>query len=484
MPAGVSLGRLKAAARSAREARSIRPPAPSAPFNLSRRFAILGLLVIALVSTVSSVVLSRFLVREMLNHDALEAMQFIHSSVLQREAEGYFAGAAVADAVRQDVENYLSNVLRMPHVLRVQVYSAHGVVRWSSSAEALNLAFSKNDELDRALRGELAIESDLMESRRYLKPEHVLSRMPEKQFAEYYIPLWNDRRDTVLGAVEIYKEPIELFDALHTGVQLIWLCALGGGILMYGVLFWVVRRGHRIIIEQQRRIAGDEGFAAVGEIAAAVAHNIRNPLAAIRSSAELMAGQGGAGQPDFSRDIMTEVDRLEVWIRSLLNYAHLGSSDPRTVNINELLGATVDGMREDFGARHIVTAREFHARLPSVIADSLVLEQIVRTLLANAMDAMPAGGTLLLKTRRAALPGGADCIDVDFTDSGVGIAPDKLRRTFTEPSSTKPHGLGIGLPLVHRTLERMGGAIEVASAPGQGTRVTISIPLHSPEIAS
>jgi signal transduction histidine kinase len=103
-----------------------------------------------------------------------------------------------------------------------------------------------------------------------------------------------------------------------------------------------------------------------------------------------------------------------------------------------------------------------------------MLEQIAHTVVANALDAMPDGGTLSLATRRSA--GGSKSIEISISDTGVGIPAQKLKQTFTAPASTKSHGLGIGLPLVQRTVERMGGAVTISSQPGRGTSVTIAIP--------
>jgi signal transduction histidine kinase len=87
---------------------------------------------------------------------------------------------------------------------------------------------------------------------------------------------------------------------------------------------------------------------------------------------------------------------------------------------------------------------------------------------------MPDGGTLSLATRRST--GGSKGIEISISDTGVGIPAQKLKQTFTAPASTKTHGLGIGLPLVQRTVERMGGAVTISSQPGRGTSVTIAIP--------
>ena len=452
----------------------IRPPPPIAAFNLTRRFAVLSLLVITVISLGSSVVLSRFLTQAMLQRDAEVTMQFVLASRLQRNADEYFLNRGERTKTVMETEHYFSRLTTMPDVLRAQVYDAAGAVLWSSTPSAIDHTFASNPELDKSLAGELVVEAEILESRQYIKPEHVFAAVPEKQFVEYYIPVWDSAHAKVIGSVEIYKSPDALFATIRSGLQLIWLCALCGGILMYGVLFWVVRRGQQVIRQQQTRIASNEGFAAVGEIAAAVAHNIRNPLAAIRSSAELMATDSHGTYSEFGRDIMAEVDRLESWIRSLLNYAHAGTRVPGRIDTNALLRGFIGRMEEEFARRGVTVSLHLDPAVPQVLVDALMLEQIIRTLVANAADAMPMGGVIGISSRAQA---GAGQIEISVSDIGVGIPAAQLKRAFIAPRSTKTHGLGIGLPLVGRTLERMGGGISVRSTPGRGTTVTITLPL-------
>jgi signal transduction histidine kinase len=457
-------------------ASEIRPPLPVTAFNLTRRFAVLSLLVITVISLGSSVVLSRFLTKTMLQRDAQVTMQFVLASRLQRNADEYFLNHRERTKTVTETEHYFSRLITMPDVLRAQVYDAAGAVLWSSTPSAIDHTFASNPELDRSLAGELVVEAEIREARQYIKPEHVFAAVPQKQFVEYYIPVWDAAHAKVIGSVELYKSPEALFATIRSGLQLIWLCALCGGMLMYGVLFWVVRRGQQVIRQQQTRIASNEGFAAVGEIAAAVAHNIRNPLAAIRSSAELMASDshGTSSGSEFGRDIMAEVDRLESWIRSLIDYAHAGTRAPGRVDTNALLRGFIGPMEEEFARRGVTVSLHLDQAVPPVIVDVLMLEQIIRTLVGNASDAMPMGGVICISSRAAA---GAGHIEISVADTGVGMSAAQLKSAFVAPRSTKTHGLGMGLPLVGRTLERMGGGISVRSTFGRGTTVAITLPL-------
>ena len=283
----------------------------------------------------------------------------------------------------------------------------------------------------------------------------------------------------MIGAAELYKSPNALFASIAAGLRLIWACGVFGGLLIYATLFWLVRRGHTIIEEQQKRIASNEGFAALGEVAAAVAHNIRNPLSSIRSTAELLNHEDltVVRKYGFANDIIAEVDRLEVWIRGLLNYAQTDTRTPRSIQANHVVGDMVDGIRDEILSQNIQLVWQLDPALPKMSVDALLLEQIVLTLTANAIDAMPNGGTLKIGTYPTVDQAGAPCNAIFVDDTGVGIPVEQLRTTFAAPKSTKPHGLGIGLPLVHRSVKRIGGAISVQSQMRQGTRVTVRLPL-------
>jgi len=446
-------------------------------FNMTRRFLVLCLVAIATVSVTSSIVLSRFIVAEGLGRDARVAAQYVQNSVLQRHAAGYFGAPHEPTPERAEVERFLADLLWMPEVLRTQVYSDRGQVLWSSHVPAARHTFEGNPELDRALRGELVVEADFLKWSSQAKPEHLYSAELKAQFAEYYIPVWNADRSRVIGVVEIYKGPQSLFASILQSIRLVWLCDALGGLAIFLSLCWVMRRGQRIIERQQRRLASDEGFVAVGEVAASVAHNLRNPLGAIRTSAELLAIDAKSGRPSadlcrYADDIVQDVDRLEDWIRRLLEHAKAGSRSASPIGLNALVGRVVEAVDGEAAERKVIVRWLAGTGADTVRAEPLLLEQVLRTLVDNALDAMPEGGDLAIRTGFE-----GRCASIVIEDSGIGMRPEQVARLFRVPASTKPRGLGIGLPLVARTLERMGGRIEVRSESGRGTRVAVSLPL-------
>lgn len=452
-------------------------PVPSADgLSLTARFSVTSLACIVLVSSVSAVLLSRFLVEQLLHRDAEVSLQFVQTLTAVPQAAAFFGTREPSGAAEM---NALFERLRgMPDVLRANVYRADRSIIWSSNPAVVGSRFEMNPELDTALAGQLAVEADILEHRDYVKPEHVFGGSLDGQFVENYIPVWNAAHEEVIGVVELYKEPKALFAAIQRGLRLIWLCAIGSGLALFAALLWIVRRGDAVIRDQHARLVTSATASAVGELAAAIAHSIRNPLAAIRSSAELLDDPRKGPPPEEAADIMAEVDRIEGSIRALLTYTQADHRRIEAVNLNDVARVELAELRRDLNRRHVTLDLELVPDLPAVTTDPAMLAQIVRTLLANAIDAIDAvtttSGRLIVRSRtvpRLAL------VELAIIDDGCGMTAAEIERAFRPFHTTKKNGLGVGLPLVRRTLERLGGRLEVASAPGEGTAVSVQLPI-------
>ena len=180
----------------------------------------------------------------------------------------------------------------------------------------------------------------------------------------------------------------------------------------------------------------NESLAAVGDMASAVAHGLRNPLASIRSSAELIAM--GPEQPREANDIMSEVDRLQAWIAKLLAYAQQGGRALQPLCLRDLLDAVLAGHAPRARRQGIAVSCELAADLPQVWADAPALEQVVDNLVSNALDAMPSGGQLRLS---AALEKGV--LSLVVADNGVGISADGSRIVEVAYPLIMPNGVGL-----------------------------------------
>lgn len=458
------------------------------PFNLLRSFSILSLLCIGLMSSVSALLLSRLFTKDMLERDAVVTLQFVQSTVAAMQPDIYFEDREPSrehgtyaeffarenhTQVKAAFEDFFKRIAFMPEVVRANVYGHDGMVIWSSHAELIGQHFVDNPELQRVLTGKLAIKTGKVTQPQ--KAEHVFVRENFRYFVESYIPIWDSQHARVIGVVEVYKVPDALFHAIARGEQLVWGSAVLGGLFLYGALFWIVRRATLVIRRQHAQLIETETLAAIGEMASAVAHNIRNPLASMRSSAEMALDEEEVPQlHQQARDIMAEVDRLESWLRELLTCARPLPSSPQPLQLADIMAHAIQAFDKRLARDKVRCILDMPAHLPQLQADGSLLQQAMHSVIANALDAMPHGGTLTLRGRVLEAP---RCVQLQVTDTGRGIAPEHLCKVFRPFFTTKNNGLGVGLALVKRIVERHGGTVSLTSRVDHGTTVTLCFPV-------
>ncbi|MGL5009650.1 MAG: histidine kinase dimerization/phospho-acceptor domain-containing protein, partial [Paracoccaceae bacterium] len=279
-------------------------------------FLLISFVLIFSTALVLSTTLSRYIVNQMMLRDATVSAQFLNSVVHVEHAADYFLNGENGPA-EKDIKELLVHVSRLPDVFRANVYSRDGTILWSSDARMIGQSFPDNDELADAMRGELNPELNVVE--RGAKDEHVGFPDGITEFIEYYIPIRTQDGLTIVGAVEVYKAPDTLLVSIHRVQTFAWLGALAAAVVLFGGLAIVVTYASRVMVRQEARTVETERLAVVGEMASAVAHGLRNPLASIRSCAELTLDDDiPASSSETMRDIIDQVDRLEGWIRSFL----------------------------------------------------------------------------------------------------------------------------------------------------------------------
>lgn len=216
-----------------------------------------------------------------------------------------------------------------------------------------------------------------------------------------------------------------------------------------------------------------ETLAAVGEMGSAVAHGIRNPLASIRSSAELSLETADAFGREAAGDIIAEVDRLEGWVRELLSYARPVADKPGAVPVAPLVAEQVAGFSRGASRQNVTLSAQVAPDVGAVAADPLLLGQVLSSLIANAFEALEQArraGRIEIGAAR-----GDNSVQLWVQDDGPGMSAEQLARVFKPFYTTKSKGLGVGLPLARRIVERFGGSIRISSQPGRGTRVELTL---------
>jgi two-component system sensor histidine kinase HydH len=229
----------------------------------------------------------------------------------------------------------------------------------------------------------------------------------------------------------------------------------------------------------QEEIRRKEKLAALGNLAAGVAHEIRNPLSSIKGFATYFGAKFGEGSEDReSADMMIgEVDRLNRVISELLEFARPSDLNLKPVQVNELLQHSLRLIQQDAGARNIEI--DFSAGDDSrvTLVDPDRFTQALLNLYLNAIQAMNEGGVLSVRSSFEH----DEQITIEVSDTGSGIGPEDLTRVFDPYFTTKPRGAGLGLAIVHKIVEAHNGEIKIRSTPGTGTVVSILLPLEDTE---
>lgn len=236
-----------------------------------------------------------------------------------------------------------------------------------------------------------------------------------------------------------------------------------------------------LIKHMEARLKAEERLATLGKLAAVVAHEIRNPLAAISASAQMIGLSGGLA-PDEKQAVgivIREAERLNLWVSDLLDYARPKVGEKAPVRVADLLSEVVEVVRADPAAARIEVDLDVEPDA-TVFGDSHRLYRVFLNLARNAVEAMPDGGRLRVAAWRE--PGevpGMTTVVVTVTDNGHGIPREDLDKVFDAFFTTKSGGTGLGLAVVARVVEEHGGRVEVWSDPNVGTRFSIRLPEYS-----
>jgi two-component system nitrogen regulation sensor histidine kinase GlnL len=245
-----------------------------------------------------------------------------------------------------------------------------------------------------------------------------------------------------------------------------------------------VSRLHQLESEVRR----GETLAAAGQIAIGLAHEIRNPLGAIRGAVQLMRRELGddARLGEYTDVLLKEVDRVNRILEMLLDISRPVTLRPVPLNVHQLLERVALLSEEMASRRRVQIVRRYDPSLPPILADEDRILQVFHNLVRNAIEAMADGGRLTLVTRPSMNPlftkvdlghGQRSMAEIQVIDEGHGIPETTRARLFTPFFTTKDKGLGLGLALCHRIIEEHHGGIHITSEPSRGTAVSCFLPI-------
>lgn len=248
---------------------------------------------------------------------------------------------------------------------------------------------------------------------------------------------------------------------------------------------------NRKLKEAQEELIRTEKLASIGRFAAGVAHEVGNPLGSILGYTNLLSrgGMDKEEEREYLKKIEKEIERINRIVRELLNYARPTKFEIKEVDVNEIVESTLSLLSYQKSFKHIQTKLELQPNLPRIQGDDSQISQVFMNIILNAVDAMPDGGTLKIKTDEVIagngfntkFSNGEHLIRTQISDTGTGIKQEDLKKIFDPFFTTKDpdKGTGLGLSVSLRIVESLGGEIQVESEYGKGSTFEVYFPVRS-----
>jgi two-component system NtrC family sensor kinase len=232
----------------------------------------------------------------------------------------------------------------------------------------------------------------------------------------------------------------------------------------------------------QAQLIQSAKLAAIGELAAGVAHELNNPLTSIMGFTSLLLQEVDDDDPMKEELQMIEqaAARTKTIVSGLLGFARQTESRLELADVNQIVQSTMALLRHQAKVARVTVKKSYDENLPLVSLDANQIKQVFLNIITNAIQAMPQGGELEVVTSyRPRAIDGTDCVAVEFRDTGTGISAENLPRIFDPFFTTKKagQGTGLGLSISHGIVEKHGGKIEVESEMGQGSTFTVLLPV-------
>ena len=388
------------------------------------------------------------------------------------------------------------------NIVKLNVFDLNGTTVWSTDSNTVGVTKRESTLLGKAFGGDTS--SKLVKN---LDVVHLDGVERNIDVVETYMPLRETRGGRIIGAMELYRDIAEdvTLQVNDAKSMVLWTTVgtMGGLFLvLFGFIVVAdtfiyrsrrrevavveeanrtledrVRQRTRELVEAQDQVVRTEKLAAIGQLSASVAHDLRNPLGAINNcvyylkrrlaGTELAQSNPRIGQ--FLGIVEEEVQHCNQIISDLMIFTRIQKPSLSPTNLAAAVQSSISRLDSQEKIRIV---RNFDTHLPEILADREQLHRVFINLILNAQDAMPEGGDLTITVR------GVDGFaEVAFTDTGTGMDEETTKRIFEPLFTTKSMGTGLGLAVCQQIVSQHGGIINVVSAPGQGANFTIKLPL-------
>jgi signal transduction histidine kinase len=295
-------------------------------------------------------------------------------------------------------------------------------------------------------------------------------------------------RSRVIGTIRIYTTERREFDFAERKM-LLAVAGMAATAIEHARLYRQIdgknrelNSSYQRLRDAQKELIKKDRLALLGEMAATVAHEVRNPLTSVRGFAQRILRRATDLQDqrimDYTAIIMEEVDRLNRIMKDVLDYGREVRPRISLGNLNDTITEVLSLVGDELSQNQIALLLDLDPNLPPIPHDASMIRNVLLNLTQNAIHAMAGGGALMVKTQDR-----GTVVRLRLADTGLGMTAEMLRRIWTPFYTTKIHGSGLGLPVVQKVIDAHYGKIIVRSKPGRGTIFDIQLPKQSPEVS-
>jgi signal transduction histidine kinase len=457
------------------------------PFRLVKYFTITSLVLVFLGTIVMSTLNTHWsramqrekseeyalLIIENLNHQIF--LQFIMPVVLR-----YGKIQLRNEEQFELMDKVVRNTLHSFKVDMVNVYDMNNVISYSFNREMIGRTNIGGTGYKTALNGESV--SRQVQRGNFLE---ILFGIPKESRFITYAPLRAEQLPSrisgpVLGVIEIVQDLSEEYRSIFKYQVYVVTTSALVMLVLFLVLIFVVKRGEAIIEQRalerlrlKEQLNRAAHLSSLGEMAAVISHEIRNPLGIIRSSAELLKKKVSKLDPDNAIPdiVIEESNRLNNIITDFLTYARPRLPTLSPCRVEDILEKNLTFLSSQMAEKGHSVTKNIADNLPMVTADADMLYQAFLNIFINSIQAMPDGGHIDIKVQSL-----NDTLEVIITDEGCGVPPEILEKVWDPFFTTKEKGTGLGLGIVKNIVDAHGGDIKIESTSGSGARFIIRLP--------
>ncbi len=390
------------------------------------------------------------------------------------------------DEQYKQLDKVIDETIHGQHVMELRIYDIDRVVTYSTDPELV----TRNDVAGNSVQQVLDTQEHSFEIISRVSPLWAMFHIdmdPQSVVMRMVYPLKTERSlfpggpsGQLMGILEFTQDITDDYRAAINFQWLVIAISFTSSLFLFLLLLLFIRKADAMNLERMHRmqklerdLLQAEKLASMGRVVAGIAHEIRNPLGIIQSSAEMLLKKAQAEQSSrvtILQVMFDEIRRLSQTVNDFLDYARPKKPRREDVDLALLLEQAVTFLSHEFAGRGVELVRELPQHL-SIKGDKDLLYRALYNIMVNAMQAMEGGGTLRILGQTH-----AEGTTLSFVDSGPGFSEEALAKLADPFFTTKDTGTGLGLAIVANILDSHGAGLEFANAEGGGARVTITFP--------